>query len=277
MLVEVGCPKHKHKPPPPSLLSLEAQHRKQAPTIEEERDWIPVEFIAKPGSSFLFAPPRAACPSFHLSRLDWLIRSLPPFKTNTEETNTEETEKEERERKEKRESYPSWFWVLLISILEWDNADIVQGLLHPTLNEALAARVSSTEDKGSLVVRVSMRQYRNNADEETREGGVHSHQCTNDMVSSLAAVVEPMVMVTMTLCDLYAALDAVDDAGDWRRAHRHRHHRKAPSPDTAQDIIARTILKFKADSSLANRQTEHHRSQRIVTPPHAAAPSDVDD
>ena len=120
-----------------------------------------------------------------------------------------------------------WFlsfklWVLLISILV-NNEDIVLGLLHPTLNEALAGRVSSTEDKGSLVVRVTLRQYSYCAGEETIERGVQSQQywSTSDCVSS-TAIAEPM-----TLCDLYAAMDVVVD-------------RKPPSPDTAQDIITRT-------------------------------------
>ena len=123
------------------------------------------------------------------------------------------------------------------------------GLLHPKLNEALAGRVSSTEDKGSLAVRVTLRQYSYCTSEETSGRGVQSQQygSTSDCMS-VAAVIE-----SMTLCDLYAALDAVDDAGDWRRTHRKGVDRKAPSPDTAQDIIARTILKFKG-TSLATRQ-----------------------
>jgi len=225
VLIEVGCPKQQLQPQPPS----KALHRDRGPITKEQRDWLPVEFLAKPGS--LFAPPKALVGlSFHIPRLDWLMWLL-SFKT-------------------RKEQYPSWFWVLLISILEWNNEDIVLGLLHPTLNETLAGRVSSTEDKGSLAVRVTLRQYSYCKGEETSEGGVQSQQTygsTSDCVS-VAAVIEPM-----TLCDLYAALDAVDDAGDWRRTHRKGADRKPPSPDTAQDIIARTILKFKG-TSLATRQ-----------------------
>ena len=234
LLIEVGCPKQRKQQ------HQQQQHKQQqqqqhtpleTPVTEEERDWLPVEFLAKPGS--LYAPPKAVSPSFHLPRLDWLMCFLSSSMTK------------------KDQQYPPWFWVLLISILEWNNADIVMGLLHPTLNEALADRLLSTEDKGSLAVRVSLRQYRYYAGDETseggRKGGVHSHQywCTSNSVS--VAVVE-----SMTLCDLYASLDAVDDAGDWRRTHRKGAARKAPSPDTAQDIIARTILKFKVDRQRAD-------------------------
>lgn len=242
VLIEVGCPKQQQQQLP------QASHRDRGPIMEEERDWLPVEFLAKPGS--LFAPPKALVgPSFHLPRLDWLMWFL-SFKT-------------------RKEQYPSWFWVLLISILEWNNEDIVLGLLHPTLNEALAGRVSSTEDKGSLVVRVTLRQYSYCTGEETSERGVQGQQywSTSDCVS-VTAVVEPM-----TLCDLYAALDAADDAGDWRRAHRKGADRKAPSPDTAQDIIARTILKFKG-TSLATRQ---RADPSVPVTARAAVPSDANE
>ena len=63
----------------------------------EERDWLPVEFLSKPGSRI--APPKAVSPSFHIHmlRLDWLIWFL-SFK----------------------------IWVLLISILV-NHEDIVLG------------------------------------------------------------------------------------------------------------------------------------------------------
>jgi hypothetical protein len=77
-------------------------------------------------------------------------------------------------------------------------------------------------------------------------------KCWDSWYSNADIGVPAIACPRLTLCDLYAALDVDDDAGDGRRAHRKEADRKAPSLDTAQDIIARTILKIKG-ASLAER------------------------
>jgi hypothetical protein len=92
----------------------------------DEKHWHSVELASKPGDPDL--PPKVVRPLFHMPRVDWVFWFLAfrPVK----------------------DLLPKWFWLLVLSVMEGDNPEVM-GLLHPTANAEAFARAA--EARGQTV------------------------------------------------------------------------------------------------------------------------------
>jgi len=186
---------------------------------KDKCNWEEVHFIAKPDDPYV--GPKRIFPFFHLPRLDWMMwfLALRPVK----------------------EMYPKWLWYFIIAIMEGQNEDVL-ALLH----SSHSSRFPAGEYK---YVRIQLVSYRfkgafkedDNVGNATPEADSSSPNEESRVSSgrflywSTKKVRE--ILPPTTLVGVHQLLDNLDE-----RIIQRRKERQAPTPETAKDIIMRTLF-----------------------------------
>lgn len=196
-------------------------------------DWHEIKFKYKPDD--IFTPPKAIYPFFHLPRLDWMMWFLA--------------------LRPSVQSYPKWFWNLMLSLAEGEGSDDVLALLHPDGQQLVRQKqLEAMQQKKEVYFRLTLYRYDFNkqrplvATEDAGEKRRHYWKRVK-----ITELLPPLTKDGLLL--LFEQFDG-------KQAEKERQKKEKPTVETAAEVIMRTLFRKKEQrrNKLQQQQQQQQRS-----------------